>query len=197
EWLKYEFINQANNSSTVALLWEKLMIPFKVEVDYINLQLASFRRELTSQKNFNPGYQNFVQAAQFTIQNNVDLEEGLQWADRAINETFVGQKNFATMATKAQVLAKLNRTAEAEALMKEALPMGNMQEIHQYARQLLQQKKSKDAFDAFKLNYDKNPDKFTTNVGMTRGYSAVGNYKKALEFAQKALPQAPDPQNKT
>ena len=32
---------------------------------------------------------------------------------------------------------------------------------------------------------------------MVRGYSAVGNYKKALEFAQKALPQAPDAVNKT
>jgi hypothetical protein len=29
-----------------------------------------------------------------------------------------------------------------------------------------------------------------------RGYSAMGNYKKALEHAKLALPQAPDDQNK-
>jgi len=30
----------------------KLMIPFKLEVDYIGLQLASFRRELRNSKGF-------------------------------------------------------------------------------------------------------------------------------------------------
>src|SRR4029077_12986836 len=39
EWLKYEFIDEKENSATIALEWEKLMIPFKVEVDYINDQL--------------------------------------------------------------------------------------------------------------------------------------------------------------
>jgi len=43
EWLKYEFTNQTENSATVALEWEKLSIPFKIEVDYIKTQLASFR----------------------------------------------------------------------------------------------------------------------------------------------------------
>jgi transposase len=33
-------------------------------------------------------------------------------------------------------------------------------------------------------------------MGMMRGYSAINNYKKALEYAQKALPQAPDKVNK-
>ena len=75
--------------------------------------------------------------------------------------------------------------------------MAQMNEVHQYARQLLGQKRSKDAFDAFKMNYDKHPDVFTTNMGMARGYSAMGDYKKALTYAQKALPQAPDPLNKT
>ena len=196
EWLKYEFMNETDNSATVALEWEKVMIPFKIEVDYVNTQLESFRRELVSEKSFNPGWQSWVQAAQFTVDNNVDLEEGLTWADFSINGVFVGQKNFTTLSTKAQVLAKLGRQAEADAAMKEALPLGTMQEIHQYARQLLQQKRSKEALDAFKLNYDKNPNVFTTNMGMARGYSATGDYKKALGFAQKALPQAPDKNNK-
>jgi tetratricopeptide (TPR) repeat protein len=80
--------------------------------------------------------------------------------------------------------------------MKAALPLGNSAQVHAYARQLLAQKRSKDAYDAFKMNYDKNPNTFTTNMGMARGYSAMGNYKKALEFARKAQPQAPDPVNK-
>ena len=196
EWLTYEFENETNNGAVVALIWEKLKIPFKIETDYNNLQLESFRRELRSEKSFNPGWQSFNQAAQFCLQNNTNLEEGMKWANEAANEQIVGQKNFVTLSTKAGFLKKLNKDAEAEALMKEALPLGTVQQIHAYARQLLQQKKNKEAFDVFKINYDKYPNEFTTQVGMARGYSAVGDYKKALGFAQKALPLSPDNGNK-
>ncbi len=91
----------------------------------------------------------------------------------------------------------MGKTAEADAAMKQALPKGKVNEVHQYARGLLRQKKSKEAFEIFKMNYDKNPNEFTALVGMTRGYSAIGDYKKAIEFAQLALPKAPDSANKT
>jgi hypothetical protein len=196
EWLKYEFLNETDSSATVALIWEKLMIPFKIATDHVNLQVESFRRELRSEKSFSTGWQAWNQAANYCLLHNVNLDEALVWADKSISEPFVGSKNFNNLSTKAQLLTKLNRSAEAETIMKEALPLGTAPQIHGYARQLLQQKKSKEAFDAFKLNYDKNPNTFTTNVGMMRGYSAVSNYKKAAEFAQKALPQAPDKVNK-
>lgn len=196
DWLKYEFLHQTDSSATVALQWEKRMIPFRIETDHINLQLESFRRELRSEKSFNPGWQSWNQAATYCLLNNVNLEEALAWSEHAISGPFIGQKNFTTLTTKAQLLAKLNRPAEAEATMKEALPLGNAQQIHAYARQLLQQQKPKEAFDVFKLNYDKNPNTFTTNVGMMRGYSALSNYKKAAEYGAKALSQAPDKGNK-
>ena len=194
EWLKYEFINETENTATVALEWEKTMIPFKVEVDYVKTQLESFRRELRSDKGFT--YNSWVQAAQFCINHKTNLDEALVWADKSINEPFVGDKNFSTLATKAQVLELLNRNDEAAALMKEAIPLGKMGELHAYGRSLVQNKKSKEAFDVFQVNYNKYPNQFTTTMGMARGYSATGNYKKSLEFAQKALAQAPDPGNK-
>ena len=42
EWLKYEFIDQTDSSATIAMSWEKRMIPFKVEADTKALQIASF-----------------------------------------------------------------------------------------------------------------------------------------------------------
>ncbi len=197
EWLKYEFTNQTENSATIALQWEKLSIPFKVEVDYIKTQLESFRRELRSEKNFNPGWQSFQQAAQFTADRNVDLEEGLQWADQSISGQFIGEANFVTLSTKASILNKLGRTKEADSMMKAALPLGNVQELHAYGRQLLQQKRTKDALDVFQVNYKKNPNQFTTLVGLARGYSANGDYKNALKYAQMALPLSPPGANKT
>ncbi|HVU58251.1 MAG TPA: DUF2911 domain-containing protein [Puia sp.] len=194
ERLMYEFKDQQESSATIALEWEKLSIPFKIEIDYVQTQLASFRRELRSDKGFS--WNAWVQAAQFCIQHKTDLDEGLEWANTAVSGTFVGQKNFMTLSTKAQILTLQGKTAEADAAMKEALPLGQMNEIHQYARQLLMQKRAKEAFDAFKLNYDKHPGEFTTNMGMARAWSAMGDTRKTLAFLQKAQPQAPDQVNK-
>jgi Protein of unknown function (DUF2911) len=194
EWLKYEFFDQKENTATVAVEWEKLMIPFRVEVDYIQQQLDSYRRELRSEKGF--VWNAWVQAAQFCVRHNTNLDEALVWANSAVSAAFIGQKNFTTLSTKADVLTAMGKKDEADALMKEAMPLGTMAEVHQYARKLLAQKKYKDAFDAFKLNYDRHPGEFTTTLGMARGYSGTGDYKKALEFAKKAEPLAPDQANK-
>ncbi|MFN2457343.1 MAG: DUF2911 domain-containing protein [Chitinophagaceae bacterium] len=194
EWLKYEFLNQTESSATIALLWENLMFPFKVETDYVNDQLASFRRELQTERGFY--WLAWDQAAQWALQHNINLEQALHWADSASGPTFGGNMLFQPKATKAQVLYKLGRTAEADAIMKAAIPMANMNEIHQYGRQLLQQKKAKEALEIFKSNYNKNPNQFTTLMGLTRGYSANADYKNALKYAKMALPLAPNGPNK-
>jgi tetratricopeptide (TPR) repeat protein len=194
EWLKYEFTNQTENSAVVALQWEKMIIPFKIAVDLDAIQLESFKKELRTDKGFL--WESWTQAAQWCLQKNINLEQALLWSDTATSVNFGGDRSFQALSTKAQILDKLGRTAESTEIMKKALPFANMQEIHQYGRQLLAQKKNKEAFDAFKLNYDRNPNQFTTNMGMARGYSSLGEYKKALEFAQKAAPQAPDKANK-
>lgn len=196
EWLKYEFSDETASGATVALVWEKLRIPFKIETDLHKNQLDIFRKELVSEKSFNPGWQSWIQAAQYCLVNKVNLEEGLSWAEMAVSGVFIGTQNFTTLSTKAGLLNALGKTEEAKATMQKAIPLGQMTEVHGYARQLLQQKKNKEAFDAFKMNYDKFPDQFTTNVGMARGYSAMGDYKKALDYAMKALAQAPDAGNK-
>ncbi len=194
EWLKYEFTNQTENKATMNLYWEKLAIPFSIEVDLVETQLASFRSELRTDKGFY--WLGWQIAAQWCVDHNTNLEEALQWADTATNPAVLGDLNFVSLTTKAQVLAKLGRTSEATAVMKEAVPLGNMNQIHQYARQLLTMKKTKEALEVFKTNYEKNPNQFTTLFGLARGYSGIGDYKTALEYAQKALPLSPNPLNK-
>jgi tetratricopeptide (TPR) repeat protein len=194
EWLKYEFTNQTENSATVALQWEKLMIPFKVEVDYVQSQLASFRRELQTDRGFL--WESWNQAAQWCLQHNVNLNEALLWADSATSRNFGGDKSFQAASTKAQILDKLGRGDEAAALMKKMLPDASMNELHQYARSLVAAKKPKEALEVFKMNYQKNPNQMTTLIGLVRGYSANGDYKTALDYANKALPVV-DAQNKT
>jgi tetratricopeptide (TPR) repeat protein len=195
EWLKYEFVNQTENAATVQLVWEKLAIPFKIETDVINNQLASFRKELRTDKGFN--WATWNQAAQWCAEHNVNLEQALQWVDSATSPIFGGNIQFQPYATKAQVLTLLGRNDEATAIMKTALNLGSMQDIHQYGRQLLTAKRNSEALEVFKMNASRNPKQFTTLMGLARGYSGNGDYKTALKYAQQAQPLAPDPLNKS
>ena len=194
EWLKYEFADETPTSATVQLEWEKLIVPFKVSVDVVNTQLASFRRELRSEKGFT--WESWDQAAAFCAQHKTNLDEALLWSDQAVGPDFGGSQSFQAWSTKAAILDSLGRNSEADAAMKKALPYGSMNELYFYARGLTREKKGKEAFDVFKIDYDKYPDQFLTNAGMARGYSAVGDYKKALTYALKAQAQAPAGFNK-
>jgi hypothetical protein len=186
EWLKYEFSDETKNSAVVALSWEKRRIPFKIEADTQKAQIASFKSELRTTR----PYYHFIEAANYCIANNIELEQALAWMDRAIYFRIMGQKNFQTLSTKAAVLMKMNRMGEAKKVMEEAVPMGSLNEVHQYARTLLNMNQTQEAFKVFKANYDKHPNVLTTNVGLGRAYSALGDYKKALEYMKAALPQA-------
>lgn len=196
ELLRYEFTNETDSSAIIALAWEKWRIPFRVSVDLVPLQLESFRKELRGEKSFSPGWPAWHQAAQYCLQHNTNLEEALQWSDMSISGVFIGDSNFATLSTKAGILEKLGRREEAGAIMKKALPLGSMVQLHQYARQLLLAERKAEAIEVFKKNYEKFPNNFTTNMGMVRALTASGDRKKALAFAEKALLQAPDPGNK-
>ena len=194
ERLKYEFSDEQDNSAVVALYWEKLKIPFSIKVDFVKTQLESFRKELQSDKGFDSKV--YEQAAAFSVANHGDLNEALAWSDYSINGVFVGEKNFKNLSTKAAVLTAMNKNSEADAAMKEAMPMATMQELHNYGRQLLKAKKNKEALEVFQLNGKNHPNVFTTNMGLMRGYSANGDFANALKFAKAAQPQAQDKANK-
>jgi tetratricopeptide (TPR) repeat protein len=192
EWLKYEFSDETTNSAVISLQWEKLSFPFKVEVDYFKDQVESFRRQLRNKEGFM--WESWNQAAQWCLVNNTNLDQALAWADSATSTNFGGDKSFGAWSTKAQLLEKLNRQAEADAIMKKSLAFASMNEIHQYGRTLLAQKKAKEGLEVFKSNFQKNPNQFTTLVGLARGYSANADYKNALKYLTQALPLSPTAQ---
>ena len=194
ERLKYEFMEETDNSAVIALIWEKLKVPFKIQVDYVSTQLAAFRKELPGNEGFKSDA--WQKAAFFAASNNTDLEEALQWSDYSINGPFVGEKNFNNLSTKALILTKMGNTSEAANIMKQAMPLANMQELHNYGKQLLSDKKPREALDVFKMNAEKNPGVFTTDMGLVRGYSANGDFTNALKYAKHAQTIAPNNPNK-
>ena len=197
EWLTYDFTDRKSDRATVALLWEELKVPFTISVDDMpSLYIDNMRREL---RNF-PGFrwQEWNSAAQYCVQQNRNLEEALTWAENAISIPGVGQSNFTTFSTKAQILEKLSRKAEAASVMSAAMELPNALpiEIHQYGRRLLAQGDAKEALAVFQKNAKRFGDAWPVHVGLARGYSAAGDYKTALKHAELALTQAPDDLNR-
>jgi len=197
EYLTYEFTARHPSDATVELQWEELAVPVGIKVENIeDIYVSRIEHELTSATGFN--YQAYVAAAQYCANSGKHLDMGLKWADAAISMPFIGQENFNTLSVKALVLSKMGKNDEAAAVMQTALHRKETTslEIHQYGRQLLAAKKPKEAMEVFKYNAERNGDAWPVHVGLARGYAALGDNQKALEHAQKALPQAPDDLNK-
>jgi tetratricopeptide (TPR) repeat protein len=197
EWLTYEFTTRKPAMATAELQWEELAVPITIEVaNPKDIYISRLRHELTSVPGFS--WQGYQAAAAYTVQESANLEQGLKWADDAISRPFVGEENFTTLSTKAQVLSKMGREGESETTMKAAikLPSATALAIHQYGRQLLAAKKVDEALAVFEYNASRNGDQWPIHVGLARAFAAKGDTKLALEHAKKALVQAPDPLNK-
>lgn len=189
EWLKYEFIEQREKSCTIALQWEKVSVPFKIDVDVDNIVLAGIREELTSRKGFFPAL--LLQATQYCFTKNINLEEALVWSKRAV-DGFGGQKTYITLRNLATAYEKLNRVPEADATMAEALTIATANQYTAYGRLLITQKRADKAMEVFITSQKRYGDTFGVNSGLMSGYSAKGELKKAIVYAEKALAQAPE-----
>lgn len=194
EWLAYTFSNPTDRSVVVALEWERWRIPFTVAVDLEKTTVASIRRQLSGSMGFDPP--SMQAAARWCLNNNVNLEEGLLWAQRTTDPSLGGQQTFAALSTRAGLERKLGKTAEADKSMQTAIEKAGVLDLHGYGRQLIGEKKYQEAMAVFQKNYEKHGDTWPTHVGLMRGYSATGDLKKALEHAQIALKQAPDDLNR-
>ncbi|HEY0740316.1 MAG TPA: DUF2911 domain-containing protein [Chryseosolibacter sp.] len=195
EYLTFGFDTRELTTATAFLQWENKRVPLKIDVPNAReLYVDIIRNELRSAKGFD--YRNIQTAVNFCVQNRINLEEALTWAEYAISSP-VGTEDFGSLRTKASVLNALNREAEAEVIMQQALnhPTADVSAIHQYARSLLQAGKKEKALEIFKLNRQRHPqDKFTTFVGLARGYAAIGDNKNAIKNWEMALKNLPDNQ---
>lgn len=194
ERLAYNFYDLTDRSVVIALEWERWRIPFKVEVDLKKTTLESIQRQLAGAMGFDPP--SLQAAAQWCLLNDINLDEALVWVNTATDPTLGGVKSFSALSVQAGILRKLGKAAEADKMMETALGNATVMELHVYGRQLIGEKKYKEAMAVFEKNFQKNGDTWPTHVGLMRGYSATGDLKSALKHAKIALGQAPDDVNK-
>lgn len=196
EFLTYEFTDRLQNSATARLKWEKLSVPFKISVpNGDDLYVQKLREEFTGIKAFT-NWQNGVSAINFCANKKLNLEEALGWAQNYIDRNI---KYFPIYNSKANVLAAMGKQAEADAVMKEAIALNDAtsSQIVGYGRTLISQKREKDAMSVFESGVKKFPGNSLALAGLARGYSALGDHKKALKYLQDAWKAETVPATKT
>ncbi len=196
ENLTYGFDDRKPASATAYLQWELKKIPFKIEVSNVNeLYVAAMRNELRSSTGFD--YRNYSNAAMFCANNKINLEEGLKWADKAMDPFIGGVEDFNSLSAKALVLTAMGRGKEADVAMDKAIKLQSttVQQVHQYGRTLLNGGNKEKAMEIFQWNAKTHPEeKFTPNVGLARGYTAMGDKKNAIKYWELALQNIPENQ---
>ena len=190
--LTYGFVDVDDKVGTVVLDWEKKRIPFKVEFNTPELVYRNLKAELQSNQGFS--LNNWTAATNYLIQHNIHLDEALTWANTAVEGQFFSEKNFRTLQTKSNVLAAMGKADEADKVMAEALslPTASITDYYTYGRQLIGLDKDKQALEVFKQANKKWKDHWLAPHGLARGYSALGEYAKALKMEKEALSRAPE-----
>ena len=192
EWLTYDFIERKSDHAVMALKWEYLSVPIKIEVPNINeLYVEKLRSDLRNGAGFSDA--NWIEAINFCVSKNINLKEALQWADYAIDRQWFGNKNYGTYSAKANVLEKLGRSEEAKELRKIAYKTANAKQLSREGRTLLSKKKNKEALMVYTLNAKKFPEEiFMIHTDFAKVYTALGNKKKAIKHWEKALKNVSD-----
>ena len=190
ERLSYSFDDPTEKSVDVALRWEKLRVPFTVEVDTPAVVVASLRRELRDLPRFS--WQGWNQAAAYSMRNKVNLDEAMTWVDRSITM----QENFANLQTKAGLLEAKGDAAAAKALTDKAMKIATEAEINAYGYQLLGAGKTDEAIEMFRKNVKDHPASWNVYDSLGEAYDKKGDKKLAAENYRKAAAMTKDPDQK-
>ncbi len=119
EWLSFHIEPENESSARVVLRWEKLTVPFTVEVkDTQALTLRKAREALAAAKP--DDWQSPLQAANYMLQNKLDLAQAMAWVEQSIK----ARENFNNLNLKARILAAQGKTAEAITTGERALQVG-------------------------------------------------------------------------
>lgn len=188
EWLRYDFEDLDNDSGVITLSWEKLKVPFSVEVDTQALALAYLRRELRHLPRFT--WLGWMNAAAYCLQNNINHDEALTWIDRSI----AMNPNFNNLQVKANLLAQAGRTEESEALFEQLLGQANEAQANTLGYQMLQAGNVQRAIEIFQRNVSAFPESWNTYDSLAEAYAQAGQKQKAIENYSRALEMAPEAQ---
>jgi tetratricopeptide (TPR) repeat protein len=197
EWLTYEFIDRDTDHATVALQWERLQVPILISVDDMaGVYVDNLKLEFRNAQAFE--WRNFREAAIYCLTAKSHLDQGLAWAQDAVSRPNTGVANMQTVSVLAELQLANGMKEEGTKTMDRALAMPDATpiDLHGLARFQQMQGDSALAQRIFFANAKRFPNQWPVNMGLARAYVMQGDKKRGVEYAKKALAQAPDEANR-
>ena len=187
EALGYTLDDPGTGSVVATMHWEKLAVPFTLEVDHKRVVVDSLRQQLRGLGRF--FWQPWVQAAAWCAGNDVNLEEAAEWAQSsiAINE------NFTNLRLKATLLEKMGDATNAAQLRRRSFELATEPDINAYGYQLLGQGKVDSAIVVFQKNAKDYPKSWNAYDSLGEAYATKGDKRRAAELYNKAREMTKDP----
>ena len=118
EWMQFSLPDIAVDKATIALDWEKLRVPFEIQVATVDHALTSARAAMASLAP--DDYNTAFRSASFAFQNNVALDEAMTWNDKSISI----KETWLNLRLKADMLAKAGKYKEAIPFAERAIAAG-------------------------------------------------------------------------
>jgi hypothetical protein len=112
ERMLFLFTNTTESKTTANLWWEKLRVPFDIEMNTQEIVLAKANDILKWAPSF--------QAANYCLTNDVNLEDGMRWIDASI----LLDEVYWNTRVKAQLQNKLGMKDEAIVTMENSIRLG-------------------------------------------------------------------------
>jgi len=188
EALTYDFDDVKPDSTLVTLRWEKLAVPFKIDVNVHDIMQASLHNQLQGLAQYT--WEGWDDAATYLLTAKYDFDEALQYENTSIGT----EPRFDNYLTKSQILEAMGRKEESETAKNQALQRATAAQLYAYGRLLQGQGKQDQAFDFFRQAAKKDPNDWVVHDGTARIYSAQGDYGSALKEIKITLAGAPDNQ---
>ncbi|MGH7580759.1 MAG: DUF2911 domain-containing protein [Gemmatimonadales bacterium] len=187
ESLGYTLDDPGTGSVVATLHWEKLALPFTVDVDYKKVVADSLRQQLRGLGRF--FWQPWSQAAAWCAGNDVNLAEASEWAQSsiAINE------NFTNLRVKATLLEKMGDAANAAQLRRRTFEVAVEPDMNAYGYQLLGAGKVDSAIAVFQKNVKDYPKSWNTYDSLAEAYATKGDKRRAAELYTRARDMTKDP----
>ncbi|MGZ4871631.1 MAG: DUF2911 domain-containing protein [Candidatus Angelobacter sp.] len=191
EALAYEVDDVTPTSAVVTLRWEKLAVPFKVEVNTNEIVAQNLHLQLRGLAQYT--WDGWDDAATYLLTNKYNLEEALKYEDRSIGV----EERYDNLINKSRILDALNRKDDATVARNKALGMASITQLHQYGRQLQLAGKQNEAFEVYRSNIKKDPNHWLVRTEAARLAVSKGDYDGATKEMKLALAAAPDPAKPT
>jgi tetratricopeptide (TPR) repeat protein len=188
EALAYDFDDVKPDSAVASLRWEKLAVPFKIDVKVHDIVRASLPDQLQGLAQYT--WTGWDDAATYLLTQKYDLEEALKYEDSSIGI----EKRYDNLLTKSQILEAMGRINEAATFKNEALARATAPQLYFYGILLQSKGKQDQAFDFFRQAAKKDQNDWLIHDGLARIYSAKGDFENAIKEMKLSLAGAPDSQ---